>query len=135
MTLIRNASLEIHPVIIAADGVSINLYNGSFIDSGFNTCTIPNVVTEPHMMAWKFKISTTPNWNFYYDSFTSSAQGTLNATVANFATGCLGAWHGNSSNPTTFSQTWGKIWFAVYYPFLLSTAQLDQVNSYIAARY
>lgn len=135
MTLLRSATGVVHPVIIASDGVSLCLYNNAFIDSGFNTTTIPNVVSQPHMMAWKFKISTTPNWSFFYDSFTSSAQATLNSTVPSFTTACLGAWHNSNSTPASFSQTWGKIWFAAYYPFLLSAAELDQVNDYIAARY
>jgi hypothetical protein len=135
-TLLRG-ELGNHPVIVNNNGYSLGLYaaNPSF---AFDLSTIPNVVSEPHMMAWQLKVSTTPNWSFFYDSFTSSAQATINTTpqgVSGWASACLAAWHNNDSSPTSFDQTWGKIWFAAYYPFLLSTAELDQVNDYIAARY
>ena len=139
-TLIRNVNF-VHPVIAWTDGVTLGNYvEPSFFNSGFNMTTIPNVYTEPHMMAWKFSWDTTPTWQFYYDSFTSTAQATLNnfpTFISNrtWASSCIGAWHGNSSSPTTFSQNWGKVWFAAYYPFVLSTEQLDQVNSYISQRY
>jgi hypothetical protein len=136
-TLLRGKNGN-HPVIVNTNGYSLGLYvAGPYF--AFDLSTITNVVTEPHMMAWQLKISTTPNWSFFYDSFTSSAQATINANVTvqepSWASASLGAWHENSSSPTSFAQTWGKIWFAAYYPFLLSTAELDQVNDYIAATY
>lgn len=138
-TLLRDIATGNHPVIVNNDGVSLGTIAGGSFITPFNITTIPNVVTEPHMMAFKLKLNTTPNWTFFYDSFTSTAQASIDATPATiggtWTTACLGGWHNNDSSPTAFSQTWGKIWFAVYYPFLLSTAQLDQVNSYIAARY
>ena len=137
-TLLRG-KLGNHPVIVFPDGVSMGAIAGSAYETPFNLSTIPNVDTQPQMMAWKMKISTTPNWTFFYNSYTSTAQATINITPtspeSSWTTSCIGAYHAESSDPTVLQQPWGKIWFVAYYPFLLSTAQLDQVNSYIASRY
>jgi hypothetical protein len=137
-TLLRGTG-GVHAVIInQADGISLgNFIEPAFRDSGFDMTTIPNVVTEPHMMAWKLVLNTTPRWSFFYDSFTSAAQATTDTSPGanTWASACIGAWHSDSSSPTVFSQNWGKVWFAAFYPFELSTAQLDQVNVYIAKRY
>jgi hypothetical protein len=136
-TLLRSWSFGSHPVIISNDGYNLGTLAGPSFTTPFDIRTIPNVVTEPHMMAFKLKLDTTPNWTFFYDSYTSTAQASIDATPSPdpWTTASLGGWHNNDPSPTSYSQTWGKIWFAVYYPFLLSTAELNQVNDYIASRY
>lgn len=137
-TLLRGKNGN-HPVIVSNNGISLGTIAGATYSTPFDLSTIANVTTAPQMMAWKLKISTTPNWSFFYNSFTSTAQATVNATLvapeASWTSSCIGAYHAESSVPSVYQQPWGKIWFAIYYPFLLSTAQLDQVNSYIATRY
>jgi hypothetical protein len=142
-TLIRSTpgGGGIHPVLIDGNE-ALGAYIGGFKNSSFDMTTISDVYSQPHMMAWKFILDPTgsPNWAFYYDSNTSSPSATLEDTPEDagaytWETCCIGAYHLESNDPTVFNQPWGKIWFAVYYPFLLSTAQLNQVNSYIAARY
>lgn len=128
-TLVRGADSD-HQVIINFDnGVDLGMYDNDgvgFLDSGFDVTTLSDRTTQAHFMVWKIDTSS-PYYNFFYDSNLSSASGTITNANATHNRGfaCVGGYHNGSSSPTSYSQEWGKINFFYYYNRLLTTAELQ----------
>ena len=136
-TLVRgDAANPDHQVIIYYNnGIDLGMYdnNGAgFIDSGFDVDTLSNRTTEYHFMAWKLDTSS-PYYQFYYDENLSSAAATITNANATFNNGfaSVGAYHNESSAPTSFSQEFGSIRMFLFYNKHLSETELREVyNSY-----
>jgi hypothetical protein len=110
--------------------------NGAgFISSGFDFSTIADRSTAYHVYFWKLSTSS-PYYQFYYDTNTSSPSGTITNANATFNSGfaCVGAYHDGSSNPNNFSQEFGDIKVFLYYNRHLSQAEMDQVYNALKNR-
>jgi hypothetical protein len=137
-TLIRGAGADHQVIIDAGDGVTLGMYdnNGSgFISSGFDFSTIADRSTAYHVYFWKLSTSS-PYYQFYYDTNTSSPSGTITNANATFNSGfaCVGAYHDGSSDPNAFSQEFGDIKVFLYYNRHLSQAEMDQVYNALKNR-
>ena len=125
-TLIRGGSFD-HQVIIEGGSNDLGMFdnNGTgFLDCGFDINTIPNYTTNFNMLAWKLS-QNSPYYEFFYNTNTSSASGTITNANATFTNGFryLGAFNNTS-------QHWGKIMTFLYYQKHLSSDELDQIYEY-----
>jgi hypothetical protein len=137
-TLVRGAGADHQVIINQSDGVTLGMYdnNGAgFISSGFDFSTIADRSTAYHVYFWKLSTSS-PYYQFYYDTNTSSPSGTITNANATFNSGfaCVGAYHDGSSNPNNFSQEFGDIKVFLYYNRHLSQAEMDQVYNALKNR-
>jgi hypothetical protein len=136
-TLVRgDAADPDHQVIIQeSNGIDLGMYDNDgagFLDSGFNVDTLSNRTTEYHFMAWKLNTSS-PYYEFFYDSNLSTAAASITNASATFNSGfaSVGGYHNGSSSPTSFSQEWGSIRMFLFYNKHLSEQELREVyNSY-----
>ena len=131
-TLMRGASAD-HHIIIQVGNNNLGMYDnngGNFQDSGFDVNTIPNYTTDFNMLAWKFSQSS-PYYEFFYNTNTSSASATITSANATFNNGfaSVGGYHSLSTTGTG-SQHWGKIMTFMYYQKHLSSNELDQIYGY-----
>lgn len=129
-TLVRGASADHQIIIQSSNGIDLGMYDnngGNFQDSGFDVDTLSDRSNQAHFMAWKLNTSS-PYYEFFYDSNLSSASGTITSANATHNNGfaSVGAYHNGNSSPTSYSQEWGKIHYFCYYNKLLSTAELEQ---------
>lgn len=124
-TLTRGGSAD-HQVIIENGSNDLGMYDnngGNFQDSGFDINSVPNYTTDFNMLAWKLSQSS-PYYEFFYNTNTSSASGTITNANATFNNGFRSI--GNHSN----TQFWGKIMTFMYYQKHLSSNELDQIYGY-----
>ncbi len=129
-----------HQVIVQTGTDNYGMYSGSrsphndtFRDSGYAGTAIESNFT---LLGWKYSSSTSPYWDMRVTDLNTSV-GTLTVVDAAIDQGIcsFGAWHGDSTDPDVFDQTWGKIALIIYYPFHLTTGQFTEVENYIAATY
>ena len=138
-TLWRSVSGDHQVIIYATDGVSLGMYdaNGAgWIDTGFDVNTLSNYTTQFHFYVWKLS-SSSPYYQFYYDGNLATSSGTLTNVNAQFTlgTGCIGAYHNVSSDPTSYDQNWGRISNFYYYNRHLSETELQQIYKATKARF
>ena len=133
-TLLRGSlSAPDHQVIIGNESNDLGMYDnegGAFQNSGFNINSVPNYTTAFNMHAWKLSQSS-PYYEYFYNTNTSSASGTITNSNATFNNGfsAIGGWHDNA-NTGAGSQHWGKIMTFLYYQKHLSSSELDQIYNY-----
>ena len=137
-TLVRGAGADHQVIINFGDGVTLGMYDNNgvgFISSGFDFSTIADRSTAYHVYFWKLSTSS-PYYQFYYDTNTSSPSGTITDANATFNNGFagVGAYHDGSSNPNNFSQEWGNIKVFLYYNRHLSQAEMDQIYNTLKLR-
>ena len=138
-TLWRSVSGDHQVIIYAIDGVSLGMYdaNGAgWIDTGFDVNTLSNYTTQFHFYVWKLS-AISPYYQFYYDGNLATSSGTLTNVNAQFTlgTGCIGAYHNVSSDPTSYDQNWGRISNFYYYNRHLSEAELQQIYQATKSRF
>lgn len=131
-TLVRGASAD-HHVLIQTGNNNLGFWPNAintFQDSGFDINSVPNYTTDFNMLVWKFSQSS-PYYEFFYNTNTSSASGTITSSNASFDEG-FSAIGGHHSSVTTGagSQHWGKIMTFMYYQKHLSSNELDQIYGY-----
>ena len=138
-TLWRSVSGDHQIIIAASDGISLGMYDaggGAFQDTGFDINTLSNYTTQFHFYVWKLS-SSSPYYQFYYDGNLATPSGTLTNVNAQFTlgTGCIGAYHNVSSDPTSYDQNWGRISNFYYYNRHLSETELQQIYKATKARF
>lgn len=124
-TLMRGGSAD-HQVIIETASNDLGMYDnngGNFIDSGFDINSVPNYTTAFNMHVWKLSQSS-PYYEYFYNTNTTTASGTITSGFATFNNGFRHL--GGFSN----SQYWGKIMTFLYYQKHLSSNELDEIYGY-----
>ena len=135
-TLARNADAT--HVVITENGQpqNIGIYDqvATFRDSGFDLDTLsPDYRFNPHLYFFEVTSADNEAWQLYYDDQVSSPAGTASgATSSDLLKGInsVGAWHADSTDPTVYSQEWGKIWFFAIYDRVLTEAEKLEVYDY-----
>ena len=121
-----------HQVIIENGSNNLGMYDNqssAFQDSGFDINSVPNYTTAFNMHAWKLSQSS-PYYQYFYNTNTSSASGTITNANATFNNGfsAIGGYHNNSNSATnTGLQHWGKIMTFIYYDRHLSDKELKKI--------
>lgn len=135
-TLTRGSPSEPdHQVIIENGSNDLGMYDnqgGAFQDSGFNINSVPSYTTAFNMHAWKLSQSS-PYYQYFYNTNTSTASGTITNANATFNNGfsAIGGYHSEIATATNSgSQHWGKIMTFLYYQKHLSSSELDQIYNY-----
>lgn len=140
-TLTRAAGAGgMHQVIVQTGTDNYGMYSGSISPHGnafLNSSYVGTVIESDFtLLAWKFSSSASPYWDMRVTNLnTSVATLTIADARIDQGFGSFGAWHGDSSNPNVFDQTWGKIALIVYYPFHLTTEQFTEIENFISERF
>lgn len=124
-TLIRGAAD--HQVITQMGNNNLGMYDNdggtAFQDAGFDINSVPNYTTAFNMHVWKLSQSS-PYYEYFYNTNTTTASGTITSSNATFNNGFQ--YLGGYVN----LQNWGKIMTFLYYQKHLSSSELDQIYNY-----
>jgi hypothetical protein len=134
-TLLRNSTGD-YQIQINSGTNTLGMYDtgtNTFISSGFNITSIPNVYTKFNMLAWKFADST-PFYRFKYNKSQWYDISNNNA-VFNSGFCAIGANHNSSTSTTSSNQYWGKVALVLYYNRHLTDTEITNIYEYFEPRF
>jgi len=129
-----------HHVIIASGGWDIGMYdNGSNVhaQSGYSQQSLPGYGTSAWVaMYWRWK-SVSPYYELSYNDTPSTIRASITNAAARYERGfgSIGAYHNESTSPSSAGQYWGDIGVFMCYNRRLTDAELLQNFNYYRSRF